>query len=156
MKFFRPIEGSYERLAKHLKGEGQLVYEVGCGEGHVLNALTDLGLCVIGIEVRDDFVEELIMNRISDLKEPLPILPMCGMFDATYPEDSVVLMVRPCHGQFVMGTYRRAIREHGAKAFFYVGLEKNLEIDFDDSVKLELLEEDLGEENEKMWRVTCV
>ena len=50
-----------------------------------------------------------------------------------YPPGSVVMMCRPCHGDFCMNVLEQAIR-CGCSHFLYVGKEENVEVDLDDYV----------------------
>lgn len=90
--------------------KGFQIYDVGAGQGHVSDYLRRRGHSVTGIDV-----------RMSETEFPIT----CGNGSTfNYEKDSVVMLCRPCHGDFVESVVERAILRD-ARAIVYVGLSKN-------------------------------
>lgn len=138
-RFFEPREsflGYVKMIAKH----AVCVYDVGAGQGHVAEALIEVGVAVVALDIAP-----------RDGRGEIPVVHANG---ATYPyaRGSVVMLCRPSHGPFASAVVDQAIR-CGASAVLYVGLPKNRRADLDDFArrfKLELSR--AGKDDERAWR----
>jgi SAM-dependent methyltransferase len=94
MRFFEPTERFLDWLAGH--AGGRVVFDVGCGEGHVLLALHARRVKAVGIDPR--YEAEQVRPPLSSC-----VLPMraeeCGYLKRA--EAALVLFCRPCHSGFV-------------------------------------------------------
>ena len=108
-KFFLP-NGNFLAFMEPFRGN--LIYDIGCGCGHVSRLLNLNGFDMLAIDANYRDSEEFPIVRK----------------DATsmeFAKDSVIMMCRPCHGNFPGMVMESAI-ESSARWFVYVGLEKNV------------------------------
>lgn len=114
IKFFEPTA----RFLRWMKDtyRNEIVYDVGAGVGHVAQALSKRGIKVLGIDISYRESTNLSQVLIAD-GESYKYLP-----------DAVVMLCRPCHGQFTGEVIAQALRCKVA-AVLYVGLERNVEAD---------------------------
>lgn len=96
MRFFNPDQEFLRWLAAYARGRP--VWDVGCGEGHVVAALHELGVRAVGVEplwskVYVESVLPLHSCVVPMLAELCHALHEC--------EDCLVLFCRPCHDGFV-------------------------------------------------------
>lgn len=112
LKFFRPTPAFFTHMAEY---RGRTIYDVGCGMGHVTEALLKRGHGVLPIDV---FFREgaVMLPEIAD--------------GTAYPyvTRSVVLLARPCHGWFVEPVIEQAVA-CGVHAVLYVSKARNAEGD---------------------------
>lgn len=113
VKFFKPTLKFLAWMTRIYTGS--LVYDVGAGCGHVTKALLDKGLKSLAIDINNREEEEAHI-QLAD-----------GEFYC-YAPDSVVMLCRPCHGEFVERVIAQAMKR-GAAAILYVGLGKNVKDD---------------------------
>lgn len=136
-KFFEPNEKFFQFFEQF---KGKMIYDVGAGLGHVTKALNEQGY-LPKVEALD------IYNRMGQDKSVLRA-------DATfydYKRNSVVMLCRPCHGDFVSAVITKAVDRKVSK-IIYIGKESNLEYDL--WVYLPYFKkvfENVGEENECVW-----
>lgn len=139
IKFFEP-NSRFLRWIKKTYGD-RLIYDVGAGCGHVSKALSALGMKVVAIDI----------NR-REGGEEFPIhLENAEAY--SYKEESVVMICRPCHGEFAEEVIFQAARCH-ARFIMYVGLEKNFRSDLGphfQSFKLALKSAGLEGESVLVW-----
>lgn len=139
-KFFIPNEKFISYMKENFLG--RKVYDVGAGIGHVSKILYNNGIPCIAIDFchRDDTEYQILELNA----EYLP-----------YDQDGVVMLCRPCHGDFVGNVIFQAI-EYGVKDIIYVGLTTNLGLDLAEYIgDFQLMLRDVGEEGEILlyWRV---
>lgn len=113
--FFKPRKKFIDWLMKF--ANGALIVEVGAGSGLLSNAIFKAG---------HQNIEAFDINPQDD-----PVYPIMYRDAATinYPKGCVVLMARPCRGDWIHDTWVKALRT--ARAVVYVGVQKNLEYDID-------------------------
>lgn len=115
------------------------IYDVGAGMGHVAHELRERGLKALALDI----------NR-RESRENFPVTIADGE-SYLYLPGSVVMICRPCHGQFCEEVISNAAWCKAA-AILYVGLEKNLAGDlgpYRKNFKLKL--SDAGLEGEGVW-----
>lgn len=140
LKFFEPKP----RFLAWMKREypETLIYDVGAGCGHVAEALQKKGLLVLGLDIHE-----------RGGTEGCPVLIADGE-TYSYEAGSVVMLCRPCHGEFAERVVERAITCK-ASTILYVGLEKNVKMDLGRyAKKFKLSLKDAGLEGEKIWTWT--
>ena len=116
-----------------------LIYDVGAGCGHVAEALRKKGLKVLGLDIHEREGETGSRVLVADGET------------YSYEAGSVVMVCRPCHGEFMERVIERAILCK-ASAILYVGLEKNVEIDLGRHMaKFTMALPGAGLEDEKVW-----
>lgn len=113
VRFFKPTPKFLDWMGR-IYGKA-LIYDVGAGCGHVTKALLDKRLKVLAID-------------INSRDEQDAYVMMADGEDYCYSKDSVVMICRPCHGEFVERVITQAIQQ-GAAAVLYVGLGKNVKDD---------------------------
>lgn len=116
IKFFEPTSRFLAWMQKNFKG--RLTYDVGAGCGHVSKALSEKGLEMKAIDINHRECEGGFPVQIADGE------------GYEYVRGSVVMLCRPCHGDFVGEVISQAIRCR-ASAILYVGLKKNFFPDLD-------------------------
>lgn len=114
LKFFEPTDRFIRWMEKRWKDN--LIYDVGAGCGHVAKVLVERGLEVVAIDINHRECKDGFPVEIADGES----------YD--YKPGSVVMLCRPCHGNFTEEVVAQAVR-CGASAILYVGLEKNFEND---------------------------
>jgi len=110
LKFFEPTDRFAQWMEK--KWGGRVIYDVGAGCCHVSKVLSACGLEVVAIDINYRECEESFPVEIADGES----------YD--YRPGSVVMLCRPCHGDFVVQVISHAI-SCGVAAILYVGLKKN-------------------------------
>ena len=135
-KFFVPTP-EFIQWMKREAGK-TLVYDVGAGAGHVTKALHDAGIATLGIDL-----------YVHDQPEH-PVINADGTA-LGYAKGSIVMICRPCHGNFAEDVVARAI-ECGAPKVIYVGLVRNVAEDLDEYL-LRFKEAGIkaGRDGEKVW-----
>jgi len=132
LRFFQPNKKFFAYMEKY---RNNIIVDIGAGEGHVALALEKKGFKVIAID--------------KDPKENAvyPTLPV----DAEtfkYPDNSVMLIARPCHGDFAYSAIMHALQTT-VKTAIYVGLEHNVERDLTEIPYLgKIVEKGVGKEKE--------
>lgn len=137
LKFFEPTSKFLRWMKREYPNE--IIYDVGAGVGHVAKALSEKGLKVIALDL-----------NYRESTETFPVIPADGeSYD--YEPNSVVMICRPCHGQFTEQVIVQAMRCK-ASAVLYVGLDRNVEGDlgmYQDRFKASLA--GAGHEGERVW-----
>lgn len=121
---------------------GRLLFDVGCGSGSASRLLRKAGLTTWPL----------------DLMRPLTGTHHTTADGTTYPytASSVVVLCRPCHGEFTMEVVRQAVARRVGDVL-YVGLEKNVEADLGEyASRFEKMLDGAGEDGEKVWRYKLV
>jgi hypothetical protein len=120
MQFYKPHPWFLDRLVE-LAG-GRLVIECGCGEGHLLKALLDLGVDAYGLELfpRGDLpISSPLMGRIL----PVDALECQMLLKA---KDALIIVARPNHS----GWFQRLLEVADPSCdILYIGLRKNVACD---------------------------
>ncbi len=93
-----------------------IIYDVGAGLGHVTKALQKSGLKALAIDLNYRETEGTLQVVIADGES------------YRYEQDSIVMICRPCHGQFTEQVIEQAYRCNVA-ATLYIGLERNVQED---------------------------
>jgi hypothetical protein len=137
LKFFEPKP----RFIRWMKRSypGSLIYDVGAGLGHVAQVLSEQGLRALALDL-----------NYRESQENFPVVIADGE-SYQYQPNSIVMLCRPCHGQFVEEVASQAIRCNVA-VVMYVGLDRNIEIDLgihQDGFKLSL--SGAGRDGEGVW-----
>lgn len=113
LEFFEPLPAFIGWMRRSHQDE--LVYDVGAGTGLCSARLCEAGLKVKAIDLyhreREHFRIEIADGTSFD-----------------YRPDSTVMLCRPSHGLFPVGTVDRAI-DCGVRRVLYVGLSRNVEND---------------------------
>lgn len=140
-KFFNPTV----RFLRWMKRQypSAVIYDVGSGLGHVAQALFERGLKVLALDL-----------HFRESREEYPVVIVDGE-SYEYESGSVVMLCRPCHGQFSEEVISQAVRCNAA-VVLYVGLDRN--VDDDLGVFREQFTKTLsqaGEDGETVWRLSC-
>lgn len=137
LKFFEPSDRFTQWMKK--AWSGRMIYDVGAGVGHVAHELRENGLQTIALDINRRESEENFPVAIADGESYL------------YLSGSVVMLCRPCHGQFSEEVISNAVHRK-VSAVLYVGLEKNLAGDLGvHRKKFKLQLSDAGLEGEGAW-----
>jgi hypothetical protein len=138
--FFKPRPAFAKALAKDPFLRHRRIVEIGAGQGTFAAALKRQGLDVVAIDA---------MQR--DEQDPIVQIADAETFD--YDQDDVVIVCRPCHSDWFITAFERAI-ECGVMTMFYIGLRRNVQQDLNafDFVFYEH-KLDVGEEGEVMLSV---
>lgn len=148
MRFFYPNVYFWQwLLAEH---RDDCIIDIGCGAyPHLVEAGCRVGLRMTGID-----------PQIDPTKIPYDILGAIipqwvhNVPDIVNNPNVVNLLCRPCHGSFCLET---ANMTRKCKALYYIGLESNIECDWwDGGTDLDLIASDVGDDGEKIWKVTVV
>lgn len=99
MRFFEPSKQFLDWLAKY--AGKRITFDVGCGEGHITEALIDRGVKCLGIDPRFQWLDEPVPQKLRNCIIPMEA-EMCYTLRTT--EKSLVLFCRPCHSGFVTNT----------------------------------------------------
>lgn len=114
IRFFEPNDRFYSWMeANYLKSTP--IYDVGAGCGQVSAGLSKCGFKPIALDIQ----------LREDSEYPIAL---CNGADFPYPNHAVVMLCRPCHGEFPYRVIQNA-EESGVTAILYVGLDKNVESD---------------------------
>lgn len=108
VKFFEPRPAFIAWAA--IASGGRTVYDVGAASGHVSKALSAAGMTMEAIDLRYPDEPDFHVTVADG-----------GVFD--YERGSVVMLCRPCHGDFPERVIRRALACDCD--VWYVGLAKN-------------------------------
>lgn len=137
-RFFHP----HERFLEWLRDEHSYhrLYDVGAGDGYVVQQIRRHApnITIVGID----------LFRRTHMAGPVEL---GNGADYPYVVGSIVMLCRPCHGEFVQYTIEQAC-ERGAFKVLYVGKEENLEDDTRDyfpKFKLSLI--GAGRDRECVW-----
>jgi hypothetical protein len=119
IRFFEPTDKFLNWLAKY--AGKRLVFDVGCGDGHITRELVKRKVKCLGIDPR--YRWEPVPSRMHNLILPMEAERVSIL--ATTPK-SLVLFCRPCHNGFVLNTIRRL---HPTTEVLYISKPKNLVVD---------------------------
>lgn len=138
---FEPKEEFLKQLAEYI-GD-QFVIEVGAGQCHFTQAMHRHKIKAMAIEPRPS---DETRRRCMNFLYPMSI----NRSRSLLKEKSVVIVARPDHSGWV-----RTIPDyiHPESELFYIGLEKNLDVDIPEEWTLERVFSDVGEDGEHMWKV---
>jgi len=137
-KFFIPTASFITNMVKLFKGKN--IFDVGAGCGHVAQSL----------EKTKKFKNVAALDLLGREDQEFPVYK-CDARSFPYPEDSVMIFCRPCHGRFVEDTIRQA-QTRKAFAVVYAGLSKNKASDLGRySRKFTLVGEHVGMDDENLW-----
>lgn len=134
--FFQPSEVFLRWVSEKYKD--RKIYDVGAGSGLVGRDLERVGVNVISMDLipQDDSLSPV--TRADGRLYP-------------YQKRSVVMMCRPCHGDFVQDVFLHALQQD-VSTLIYVGLERNLEKDLGGlKPHFRLALTDIGESGENAW-----
>ncbi len=133
-KFLRWMKRSYP---------DPIIYDVGAGLGHVAKALRKSGLKALAIDLNYRETEGTLQVVIADGES------------YRYRQDSIVMICRPCHGQFTEQVIEQASRCKVATTL-YIGLERNVQNDLGVFLpKFNLVLSGAGKGGESVWVATC-
>lgn len=142
MRFFEPTQKFIGWLAAYA-GE-RIVFDVGCGDGHVLTCLHYHGVKAMGIDPRYQ-CERMPLELMSC------VLPQnaqeCKILKNT--QNSLVLFCRPCHSGFVADTIRLLPQ---TAEVLYISKPSNVNIDLAD-FETELVDSPRCKEHERVYRI---
>lgn len=137
IQFFNPLPVFTDWFRSTFKNE--TVYEAGAGMGHASKALADAGQYVKEALDANARVGSVYKVRIADATE------------YGFNSDSLVLICRPCHGDFCQAVVQNALF-HRSVAVVYVGLEKNVDKDLGDYRRyFSVGQANVGEDGEDAW-----
>jgi len=136
-KFFEPNEKFVAYMKKHFAEK--VVFDVGAGAGHVSAILSEKGIKTIALDL-----------HIHSNPEFAVLTADAATFK--YTKRSVVMICRPCHGNFVEQTIERA-KECKASVVLYIGLHRNMANDLGDFADgFEEVATKVGNDGESIWR----
>lgn len=141
LKFFEPTQKFVGFMRKNYPKVR--IYDVGAGMGHVAYELRENGLKALALDINHRESKENFPVTIADGESYL------------YLPGSVVMLCRPCHGQFSEEVILNAVHRK-VSAILYVGLEKNLFGDLGirlKKFKLKLSGAGLGGEDVWVWKI---
>lgn len=124
LRFFDPTDEFLDWLAAHAVGKvRRLVFDVGCGEGHLVRQLRGRGVPAVGVDPRYQYQTvppELVSAILPFEAQECKALHRCG--------GSLILFCRPCHSGFVGETIPLL---HPTAEVLYVSKEENVRMDLD-------------------------
>lgn len=138
--FFEPLPCFADYL-NQLEPQPKVIIDVGAGMGRMSRILTEAGFKCLAID---------ICERDSTEHEILPL----DALSFIYPETSLPIMARPCHGHWIEFAIDQAMRT--VPMMLYVGLKKNLADDlYGMSKKYKVTREKMivGEDGEIIVRI---
>lgn len=135
--FFQPTEKFTNWMETTPWLRYRRIVDCGAGMGAVGYALKNHDVVGIDIMHREEYLSPVQFDDATQYD-----------FDG----DEVVLIARPCHGGWHENAYKRAIR-NGCHDMLYIGLHKNLPVDFGDDWVIEEILTEAGEDGESIWRV---
>lgn len=146
MRFFEPTDEFLDWLAAY--AGRRITIDVGCGEAHIVRALNDRGVRVLGIEpawLWAGHYDPMMAAQVVPTKAESSLL-------IRQAKDSLVLFCRPCHDLFVERTI--AVLPPGNEVL-YISLPHNLGLDFDlGRHDVEVLDTPACPGGEMVWRVS--
>jgi SAM-dependent methyltransferase len=148
MRFFTPTPEFWKWLKATVKKHPKMpIIDCGCGYGQLVREMRQAGYPAIGLDPRFDIFDEKI---------PLDLVGAIYAMEAEHfplvrSTPSILFTCRPCHSGFPVHINR--VRPAGS-VFFYIGLEKNLELDMEDGTYRLATKKVVGEEGEKIWEVS--
>lgn len=137
LKFFEPTEEFLRWVNRNYPTS--IIYDVGAGLGHVTKALRDRGCKALAIDL-----------NYRETEGPLQVVIADGE-SYQYEEGSVVMVCRPCHGQFTEQVIEQSSRCN-VTAMLYVGLKRNVQDDLGVYFsKFDMVLSKAGEDGESVW-----
>jgi hypothetical protein len=121
MRFFEPSDEWLDWAAAY--AGGRMVFDVGCGEGHVVRALRERRVPAIGVDPMWEWApdnRDLVSAIIPAFAEHCRLLQKW--------ENGLVLFCRPCHGGFVDAAVRLL---HASSEVLYISRPSNVNVDID-------------------------
>lgn len=144
MRFFKPNHNFWSWI---MTFSTRRIVDVGCGDGDLVREMMKAGLRPVGIDPRYIIFDMEIPKDLFSLIVPLAADSVPEM----YQEDNVILCCRPCHNGFPADVV--AMKAPTAD-FFYIGFEKNLDVDVGNEFFRHLVEQDVGEDGENIYRIS--
>jgi SAM-dependent methyltransferase len=130
--FFR-ADNKFCKWLKEYAGN-RIIVDVGCGNARLLEHLSDAGARVFGIEpnLNSEHHQKMNEKRILAGLSMINILPKpveeCSDFLSAMGDKALIIICRPCHGNFVENTIRMV---NGKTEILYITIPENLE-NYDD------------------------
>ncbi len=142
MRFFEPSEEFLDWLASY--AGDRIVYDVGCGEGHIVSALHQRKVKALGIEMIP-FERKLLPQLYNKV-----LIAEAQHCELLRKHEGLVFFARPCHSGFVEETIKVL---HPQSEILYISKPENLSVDLPNYKYLKLNIETGGEEGEAVYRV---
>lgn len=159
--FFDPDKEMVKWIIDELV-QDKMVWDIGCGTGEFLLRLNEQGITkLIGVDPFTDHMA-FMENRISRTRDMIHLFPNSVsdpvIFDMlskiTEKQKAIGFLCRPCHSHLLtLGTYD--VFKSLNIPLYYIGLEKNLEMDLDynDIPYMEVKHKGTSRENEKIYKL---
>ena len=112
--FFKPTNDFLDWMKDLSNGTG--IIECGCGAGHLLKKLSEIGITILGIDLYPPQSPEFFSMAME-----------CDATEYDFPQNTIAIMVRPNRGEWIHNTIHQAFKT--VKFFIYVGLEKHYDQD---------------------------
>lgn len=137
--FFNPTEECLDWMVKYINKRS--VIDCGSGVGRLSSKLMKRHISVVPVDL-----------FLKDCLEAYPI--QINAVDFPYPEFSLVVIARPCRGNWIHQVIRKVLESNGE--VLYVGLQKHHEEDLEpleDKYLLEKVYDNAGDDNEYVYSI---
>lgn len=140
MIFFIPRPEFLTWLRDHVRG--RLVVDCGAGAGRFARLAKACGISVLSIDILPD----------HECGESTILCQDATVFN--YPRNAVAVIARPCRGQWIEDTIRRALET--CAYVLYIGIPEHLSEDVEElqGVDVELVYRDAGEDHELVYEIS--
>src|ERR1035438_8800581 len=142
--FFRPRLGFIDWLASYA---GQrLIVDCGAGQGYFAKKLLDRGLNVLALDLN---YRSKTYTQVVE----------CDCTSFQFPRNSLPILARPCHGQWVMDTVEQALSDWGSRrcsAVLYISKPENLWRDIEYSQRIQVMRrvDNAGRDHESVYEIS--
>lgn len=146
LRFFKPNQLFFDWIKGEFNRRKRPIVDCGCGYGHLVRELSAAQLPTIGIDPRYAIFNEQVPEDLIGR-----ILPMEAEHCSMVKQDELILLTcRPCHSGFPQ--YINNSRS-SKSVFYYIGLEKNVDLDLGDCDRKQITDSPVGEDGEHIWQV---
>lgn len=141
--FFVPNDNFVNWLNSCLHLRYHPILDIGAGSGLMTKTISDNGFSVTGLDI----------HRRSSTHTMVQVVPddiITDIVDKT-TQGTGLFIARPCHSGFAQDYFKRHLSKDRLFAY-YVGLEKNIEIDLPE-MSYGIVAEDVGNDGENVYQV---
>ena len=146
MIFFRPTEKFIQWLKSY--ADGRFVVDVGCGEGCLLHHMKKAGIPCIGVDPYPPIIPDF--DRNFDTPVELITRQLGEESSLIQKDNALIVIARPCHSGF---TEDVIARRNPKTELLYIGLPKNVKRDLGSIKHNIILNSEVGDEGEKVYRI---
>lgn len=143
MRFFKPLPSFWEWIIP--LSFRKIVVDIGCGNGDLLREMHEQQIKAFGIDIRYELFDTLPPRDLMSSILPFSVERAVQYEIITLGEDQLIRIVcRPSHGGFIRDIPR---------PYYYIGLERNLDQDFEYEDSVKFLLPNVGEDGENLYRI---